>query len=286
MWSNPQKMAETSQKYWEAQGQLWQHAMQKWMGEEPEAILPELPAEGKRFSHPEWSENAVFEFIKQSYLLTSDWIQSTVHDADMSPQDRKKADFYARNFVEAISPVNFAALNPEVLEATSAENGRNLVRGLKMMLEDMERGKGKLLIRQTDMDAFEVGKNLAMTEGKVIWQNNILQLIQYAPSTDKVYSKPLLMIPPWINKYYILDLNEKKSMMKWLVERGYTVFVISWVNPDEAQRDETWSSYMQGVSDVIDRVLLETGQRQAHLASYCIGGTMAATLTAAMNRYN
>ncbi len=287
LWSDPQKLAESTQTYWAAQGHLWQHAMLKWMGGEEAAAeveMPDLPAEGKRFKHEEWSENALFEYIKQSYLLTSGWVQKTVHDADMAPKDRKKAEFYARNFVEAMSPANFAALNPEVLEATAEEKGQNLVRGLKMMLEDMERGKGKLLIRQTDMDAFEVGRNMAMTKGKVIWQNNILQLIQYSPLTEEVYSKPLLMIPPWINKYYVLDLNEKKSMMKWLVEQGYTVFIISWVNPDEAQKDETWASYMQGASDAIDRVLAETGQKQAHIASYCIGGTMAASLTAALNR--
>lgn len=287
IWSDPQKLAESTQKYWQAQGQIWQHTMKKMMGGEEAAAeveLPELPAEGKRFKHEEWSKNALFEHIKLSYLLTSDWVQNTVHEADLDPKTRKKTEFYARNFVEAMSSTNFAVLNPEVLEATAAEKGQNLVRGLKMMLEDMERGKGKLLIRQTDMDAFEVGRNLATTEGQVIWQNNILQLIQYSPSTDEVYSKPLLMIPPWINKYYVLDLNEKKSMVKWLVSQGYTVFIISWVNPDEAQKDETWASYLQGASDAIDRVLAETGQKQTHVASYCIGGTMAATLTAALNR--
>ncbi len=273
LWSAPQKLAESTRDYWEAQGHLWQHAMLKWMGGDEAAAavtMPDLPPEGKRFT--------------QSYLLASGRVQNTVNEADMDPKDRKKAAFYARNFVEAMHPANFAALNPEMLEVTVAEKGQNLVRGLKMMLEDMERGKGKLLIRQTDMDAFEVGCNMAMTKGKVIWQNNILQLIQYAPLTDEVYSKPLLMIPPWINKYYVLDLNEKKSMMKWLVSRGYTVFIISWVNPDEAQKDETWQSYLQGASAAIDRVLAETGQKQTHVASYCIGGTTAATLTAALNR--
>nr|AIU99577.1 PHA synthase [uncultured bacterium] len=287
LWADPQKLMESSQKYWEAQGQIWQHSMMKLMGggdAGDDAEMPDLPAEGKRFKHDDWSENAVFEYIKQSYLLTSDWVQNTVHDADLSPKDRKKTEFYARTFVEAMSPTNFAALNPEVLEATAEEKGQNLVRGLEMMLEDMQRGKGKLLIRRTDMDAFEVGRNMAMTEGKVIWQNNILQLIQYSPTTDEVYSKPLLMIPPWINKFYVLDLNEKKSMMKWLVAQGYTVFIISWVNPNEAQKDETWGSYLQGASDAIDRVLAKTGQKQTHISSYCIGGTMAATLTASLNR--
>ncbi|MGE4611767.1 MAG: class I poly(R)-hydroxyalkanoic acid synthase [Paracoccaceae bacterium] len=285
--SDPQKLMESAQNYWAAQAQIWQHSMLKLMGDDQAAeavAMPDLPAEGRRFKHDDWSQNAAFEYIKQSYLLASGWLQDTVHEADMAPKDRKKADFYARNFVEALNPANFAALNPEVLEATTEEKGQNLVRGLKMMLEDMERGKGKLLIRQTDMDAFEVGGNMAMTEGKVIWQSNIMQLIQYSPLTEEVYSKPLLMIPPWINKYYVLDLNKKKSMMKWLVEQGYTVFIISWVNPDEAQKDETWGSYMHGVSEAMDAVLIETDQKQVHLASYCIGGSLTATLTAALSR--
>ncbi|MEO1918529.1 MAG: alpha/beta fold hydrolase, partial [Paracoccaceae bacterium] len=285
--SDPQKLMESAQNYWAAQAQIWQHSMLKLMGDDQAAeavAMPDLPAEGRRFKHDDWSQNAAFECIKQSYLLASGWLQGTVHEADMTPKDRKKADFYARNFVEAMHPANFAALNPEVLEATIEEKGQNLMRGLKMMLEDMERGKGKLLIRQTDMDAFEVGGNMAMTEGKVIWQSNIMQLIQYSPLTEEVYSKPLLMIPPWINKYYVLDLNEKKSMMKWLVEQGYTVFIISWVNPDEAQKGETWGSYMQGVSEAMDAVLIETDQKQVHLASYCIGGSLTATLTAALSR--
>lgn len=283
LWSDPEKVAQSTLQFWQTQGALWQHAFGKMSGGE-ETPLPHIPPEGKRFKHADWSENAAFEYIKQSYLLTSEWIQDTVQSADMEPNDRKKAAFHARNFVEAMSPANFAALNPEVLAATSAERGENLVRGLKMMLEDMERGKGQLLIRQTDMNAFEVGRNMAMTEGEVIWQNNILQLIQYAPLTDKVHAKPLLMIPPWINKYYILDLNPKKSLMKWLVEQGYSVFIISWVNPSTAQKDETWGSYMQGVSDAIDVILAETGQKQTHLASYCIGGTLTGTLLARMGK--
>lgn len=285
LWSDPQKLADMTVQYWQAQNALWQHAMLKWMGGEEAAGtvgMPELPPESKRFAYKDWSENALFEYIKQSYLLASEYVQDAVEAAPMDPKERKKAAFYTRNFVEAMNPANFAALNPEVLETTFAEKGENLVRGFKMMLEDIERGKGKLLIRQTDMNAFKVGRDMALTEGAVIWQNNIMQLIQYAPATEQVHAKPLLMIPPWINKYYVLDLNPKKSMMKWLVEQGYTVFIISWVNPDEHQKDETWGSYMQGVSDAIDVVLKETGQKQVNLASYCIGGTLTGTILAKM----
>jgi polyhydroxyalkanoate synthase len=199
----------------------------------------------------------------------------------MDPRERRRAALYIRNYVEALNPANFFALNPEVLEATVNEKGENLVRGLKMMLADLERGKGKLLIRQTDMDAFEVGRNIAVTPGSVIWQNDILQLIQYAPATEEVHAKPLLIIPPWINKYYVLDLNEKKSMVKWLLAQGYTVFMVSWVNPDESHAGKTWEDYMlHGASAAIDVALAETGQSSINVASYCVGGTLTGTLMA------
>lgn len=285
LWSDPERLAQQTMQYWQAQNALWQHAMLKWTGGDAEAVeMPDLPSGGKRFAHEGWSQNALFEYIKQSYLLTADWVQGTVADAPMGDKDRRRAAFYARNFIEAMNPANCAMLNPEVLETTMAEKGENLVRGFQMMLEDMERGKGRLLIRQTDMDAFQLGRDMALTDGAVIWQNNILQLIQYAPVTETVHARPLLMIPPWINKYYILDLNPKKSLMKWLVEQGYTVFIISWVNPSEAQKAETWGSYMQGVSDAIDVVLKETGQKQLNLAGYCIGGTLTGTVLAKMGR--
>lgn len=289
MLDNPKQVADMTINYWSAQNTLWQNSMLKWLGAKDAAEAPQVPymqKADKRFAHKEWSENALFEYVKQSYLLTSGWIQDTVGSVgDMDPKERKKAAFYTRQFVEALNPANFFALNPEVLEATVNQKGENLVRGLKMMLADLERGKGKLIIRQTDMDAFEVGRNTAVTPGSVIWQNNILQLIQYAPTTEKVYARPLLFIPPWINKYYVLDLNPKKSMVKWLVDRGYTVFMLSWVNPDERQAGETWESYMfDGASAAIDKALEETGQKSLNVASYCVGGTLAGTLLAHMGK--
>ncbi len=285
---HPQEMATATLEYWSDQMELWRASSLKALGADnpPEPQLSHLAPAGKRFSHKEWSENAVFEYIKQSYLLTSGWLTDTVHSLpEMDPRERKKAEFYTRNFVEAMNPANFFALNPEVLEATLSEKGENLVRGLKMMLADIERGKGQLLIRQTDMDAFEVGRDMAVTKGKVVWQNDILQLIQYAPTTEKVYRVPLLIIPPWINKFYILDLNPKKSMVRWLVDQGHTVFVISWVNPDTRQKDETWDSYLQdGALAAIDKVLEECGTKTTHIASYCIGGTMAGSLMAYLGK--
>jgi polyhydroxyalkanoate synthase subunit PhaC len=285
MWDNPRQVADVTIDYWAAQQALWQKSMLKWLGAKDDAEAIELPHQlkaDKRFAHKEWTENALFEYLKENYLLTSGWVQNTVASVgEMDPKERKKAALYTRNYVEALNPANFFALNPEVLETTVNERGENLVRGLKMMLADLERGKGKLLIRQTDMDAFEVGRNIAVTPGQVIWQNDILQLIQYRPSTEQVYEKPLLMVPPWINKYYILDLNEKKSMVKWLLAQGYTVFMVSWVNPDERHKDRTWEDYMvEGASAAIDVALKETGQKSLNLASYCVGGTLTGTLMA------
>jgi len=282
LWSSPEDLARASQEYWLAQQGLWLKTLVRWNGAEP----PEPDGRGgKRFAHKGWSENALFDYIKNAYLFTSDWMQQQVADADdLSDAERKKLAFYTRNYVESIHPANFFALNPEVLEATAEQNGENLVRGLKMMLEDIERGDGKLLIRQTDMDAFEVGRDMAVTPGKVIWQNNVMQLIQYAPVTEQTYAKPLLFVPPWINKYYILDLNQKKSLMKYLVGQGYTVFIISWVNPDENQRNESWDSYSQAVLDAVDVVLKETGQKSLNIGGYCVGGTLLGPLLAYLGK--
>ncbi len=285
MWDNPKQVADMTIEFWSAQQKLWQNSMLKWLGAkdvEEDLQLPHMLKADKRFSHKEWSENALFDYLKQSYLLTSGFIQDSVNNVgEMDPKERRKAAFYTRYFVEALNPANFFALNPEVLEATVEQKGENLVRGLKMMLADLERGKGKLLIRQTDMDAFEVGHNTAVTEGSVIFQNDLIQLIQYAPLTEKVHTRPLLIIPPWINKYYILDLNPKKSMVKWLVEQGFTVFVISWVNPDQRHGSKTWEDYMfEGGLTAIDKALEETGQKSLNVVSYCVGGTMAGTLMA------
>ncbi|MBA3324236.1 MAG: class I poly(R)-hydroxyalkanoic acid synthase, partial [Rhodobacteraceae bacterium] len=289
MWDNPKQVADMTLEYWAAQNALWQQSMLKWLGAkdvgEP-LDLPHMAKPDKRFAHKEWSENAVFDYLKQSYLLTSGFLQDTVGAVgEMDPKERRKAAFLTRNFVEAMNPANFFALNPEVLEATVEQRGENLVRGLRMMLEDLDRGKGKLLIRQTDMDAFEVGRNTAVSPGAVVWQNDILQLIQYAPATGKVFAKPLLIIPPWINKYYVLDLNPRKSLVKWLVDQGHTVFMISWVNPDERHAGQTWESYLfEGAVAAIDKALEETGQKSLHVASYCIGGTLAGTMLAHMGR--
>ena len=288
MMMHPEALMKASVDYWTKQMAIWQAATAKLMGGDADAAdVPNLPVGGRRFSHPQWSENALFEYLKRSYLLAAQWTQSVVQEAeaDLDVQDKKKIDLITRNFVEALNPANFYALNPEVLEATMSENGANLVRGAEMLLEDMKRGKGEVLIRQTDMEAFEVGRNMAVTPGKVVFRNEIFELIQYSPTTEKVHETPLLVIPPWINKYYVLDLNQKKSMMKWLVAQGHTVFIMSWVNPSAAQKAENWDSYMaKGPLTAIDKVIEETGVTGVNIASYCIGGTMTGSMMARLSR--
>lgn len=285
MLNNPRDLAEKSLELWLQQAELWRRTMMGWMGAEKAEPMVE-PARGdKRFADAEWSENQVFDYMKQTYLLTSRWAQDVAHNiGDMPERDRRRLDFHMRNIVEAMSPSNFAATNPAVLRATMAEKGANLVRGVEAMAKDVARGKGKLIISQTDMNAFRVGENMALTEGAVVWRNSVLELIQYAPKTEKTWARPLLFVPPWINKYYVLDLNPKKSMMQWLVEQGHSVFIISWVNPTAAQKDETWDSYMSAIMEAIDKILEETGQKQLNIGSYCIGATMTGTMLAHMAR--
>ncbi|SDX74553.1 polyhydroxyalkanoate synthase [Albimonas donghaensis] len=284
--NHPQQVAERSMQLWANQAELWRRATSQWFGTEPPADPVAAPARGdKRFKHDSWSRDRVFDYIKQSYLLTASYLENVADDVgeDLAPRDRKKIGFLMRQWIEAMSPSNFAATNPEVIEATLAQKGDNLVRGLRMMAEDLERGKGTLIIRQTDMKAFKVGRDMAVTPGKVVFENDILQLLQYAPATEQVHQTPILFIPPWINKYYILDLNAQKSMVKWMTEQGFTVFLISWVNPDERHRDHTWESYLvEGAMTAIEKVLEETGEKTLNLSAYCIGGTLTATMLAIM----
>ncbi len=262
---------------------LWQHTARRVLGEElPDLISPDRG--DRRFKHVDWDENQFFDFIKQSYLINASWLEETVNQMKGLDDDtRQKARFFAKQVSDAFSPSNFLFTNPEVIQATLAENGENLVRGLDHFLEDLERGEGQLAITQTDMSAFEVGRNIAITPGKIVYQNDLMQLIQYVPITEQVYKTPLLIMPPWINKYYILDLNEKKSFVKWLLDKGYSVFVVSWVNPDSTLSQKTFEDYMrQGIFDALDAVAAATGERNVNAVGYCIGGTLLASTLAYM----
>ncbi|GMP01864.1 MULTISPECIES: PHA/PHB synthase family protein [Bradyrhizobium] len=260
---------------------LWGSAVRRMAGQDAAPAIAPSPRD-KRFADPEWKSNQFFDFVMQLYLLTTRWAQELVRDAEgLDPQTRRKAEFYVQQVINAISPSNFVLTNPEVLRETVASSGENLARGLKMLAEDIAAGKGMLKIRQSNPDNLVVGVNMATTPGKVIYQNEMMQLIQYSPTTETVLRTPLLIVPPWINKFYILDLKPEKSYIKWCVDQGITVFVISWVNPDKRLGNKSWEDYMKEgpltAMDVIERV---TGEMKVHTAGYCVGGTMLATTLA------
>jgi polyhydroxyalkanoate synthase len=262
---------------------LWAHSAKRLAGEgSPPVAVPE--ARDKRFNDPEWSNNQFFDFLKQAYLLTVQWANRLVEDAEgLDPLTRQKAEFYIRQIINAVAPSNFVLTNPELLRDTLSSNAHNLARGMHMLAEDIVAGGGDLRIRQTDTSSFEVGRNLAVTPGKVIFKNDLMQLIQYAPATEKVLKRPVLIVPPWINKFYVLDLTPDKSFIKWCVDQGLTVFVISWVNPDAHLARKTFEHYMrEGPLASLDAIKKATGESKVHTVGYCVGGTLLAVTLAHM----
>jgi polyhydroxyalkanoate synthase len=275
--SEPQKLMEAQTQLWNSYSQLWQNAWAKALGTATEPMAS--PARNdKRFKDRDWQENTVFDFLKQFYLITANWAQDFVKNADgLDEHTRQKAKFYVEQILNAFSPSNFPISNPEILRATLASNGANLIEGLKHLEQDMATPDGRLRIKQSDMTAFELGKNIAMTPGKVVFRNDTFELIQYSPSVQRTYEIPLLIVPPWINKYYILDLNPKKSFVRWATEQGLTVFVVSWVNADEKQGRKSFSDYMrEGFLEAVQAVQDATGAEKINTIGYCIGGTMVA----------
>src|ERR1700756_5239772 len=281
--SDPQRTVELQTSLGKAYLDLWASAVRRLAGETTAPVA--TPAAGdKRFSDPEWSQNQFFDFLKQAYLLTAQWADKLVANAaDLSPHTKQKAEFYIRQITNALAPTNFVLTNPELLRETLTSNADNLVRGMHMLAEDIETGGGELKIRQSDASMFAVGRNLATTPGKVIFQNELMQLIQYAPSTPMVLKRPLLIVPPWINKFYVLDLTPEKSFIKWCVDQGITVFVISWVNPDAHLAKKSWEDYIrEGPLAALDAIKLATGKLKVHTVGYCVGGTLLAIALAAM----
>src|SRR6185295_18547768 len=225
-----------------------------------------------------------YDFLKQAYLLTVQWANHLVSDAKgLDPHTQLKAEFYLRQIANAVAPSNFVLTNPEIFRETLTSNAENLARGMHMLAEDIEAGHGDLKIRQSDTNQFEVGRNLALTPGKVVFENELMQLIQYAPATETVLKTPLLIVPPWINKFYILDLTPEKSFIKWCVEQGITVFVISWVNPDAHLAKKSFEDYVkEGPLAALDAIKQSTGEDKVHAAGYCVGGTLLAVTLAMM----
>ena len=279
--SDNDRSADLQKKIAKAYLDLWGSSVRRLAGEQAPPAIEPSPRD-KRFSDPEWKSNQFFDFVMQLYLLTTQWAQDLVRNADgLDAHTRKKAEFYVQQITNALAPSNFVLTNPEVLRETLASNGDNLVRGMKMLAEDIEAGRGTLRIRQSDPTNLVVGVNMATTPGKVIFQNDLMQLIQYAPSTESVLRTPLLIVPPWINKFYILDLKPEKSFIKWCVDQGITVFVISWVNPDKSLGAKTWEDYMkEGPLAAMDAIERATGEMKVHTMGYCVGGTLLATTLA------
>ncbi len=279
---NPVPVLTAAHRFWMDYFSLNHSSLERMFGLQSQPVIS--PQKGdRRFSHEGWEEHIAFDHIKQFYLLASRFIYSSLPvGPDQDPGMSRKMEFYTRQWVDALSPTNFVATNPAVLEETISTSGANLYRGMITLMEDFYRGKGKtLLTRMTDNSSFEVGKNIATTDGKVIYQTDLFQLIQYSPTTKEVYETPLLIVPPWINKYYILDLRQENSFIKWAVDQGHTVFLISWVNPDSSYADKTFADYMsEGVLEAIDAVRKETGSSKVNTIGYCIGGTLLASTNA------
>ncbi len=281
-WMNePQKFAAQQAKLSQDLIELWGRTYKRMIGE-PAAPLVSPRLADSRFADKDWSDNPFFDFLKQAYLITADWAEDMIEKADtVDARVRHRAEFYLNQITSALSPSNFPFTNPEVIRATLSTNAENLSRGMTQLLEDLHQSGELLRIRQTDMSAFKVGQNLAVTPGKVIYQNDIIQLIQYSPTTETVFQVPLLIIPPWINKFYILDLVPQKSFVKWLVDQGFTVFVVSWVNPDERLARKTFEDYVhEGVFAATDAVMRATGAPQINAMGYCVGGTLLSTALA------
>ncbi|HBU97051.1 PHA/PHB synthase family protein [Thalassospira lucentensis] len=280
---NPTKLVEAQMDLWQQYYMLWHNTTLRMMGEESEPVASPLRGD-RRFRDEAWENNEVFDYIKQSYLLSSQWMQNLVHDVDgLDDKTAQKVEFYTRQFADAISPTNFLMTNPEVLRTTIESGGENLLKGLQNLLGDLERGKGKLQIRMTDLDAFKIGENVATSEGSVVGRTPLMELQQYTPSTDKVAKRPLMIVPPWINKYYILDLRPENSFIKWAVDQGHTVFVLSWVNPDSELAEKSFEDYAKdGVLAALDMIEKATGESDVNAIGYCLGGTLLSSTLAYM----
>ena len=274
--SDPEKLSNSTTQFWEEQLNLWE----KWINSDPTVVKkPDIEKVDSRFRSKLW-DTWLFDYVRNAYLLTAEHLQKTVNDIDsLDERTARKVKFFTKQYVDAMSPTNFAALNPDVLKATVDSNGGNLLSGLNNLLDDLKKGKGELAIKMVDPNAFELGKDVATTDGKVVYQNELMQLIQYQPTTKSVLETPLLIIPPWINKYYILDLTPRNSFIKWAIDQGHTVFVISWVNPDARHAHKTFDDYLvEGPLAALDVIDKRCKTNTTNLVGYCLGGTLTAVL--------
>jgi len=282
MVNDPMKLMEANYELWKEHVALMQQVANDLM--KRSANENDKSSYDRRFKHEDWVSNPVFDYIRKSYLITSKWMVNTMSSIEgLSDADRKKIIFHSQLLADAFSPSNFFMTNPEAIRTMVETNGQSVLKGLQNLQRDLDPTTSQLSIMMSDPDAFELGKNIATTPGKIVFQNKLIQLIQYEPTTAKVYERPLLIAPPWINKYYILDLQPKNSFIAWAVEQGYTVFVISWVNPDSEMGSKTFEDYMQeGILEALDAVEQATGVPDVSMIGYCIGGTLLSATLAYM----
>ena len=281
--ANPQQAAQQQMNLMRDYLALWQQSVLGLMGMPATPVA--TPKKGdNRFKDPRWQDDFLFEFIKQSYLITARHVHDSVENVQgLSPTSRKKVNFFTRQFIDACAPTNFALTNPEVLSETARTHGQNLLKGLSNLLRDIDPRDGQLRVKMTDPSAFELGKNVAASPGKVVFQNEMMQLLQFSPSTAKQYKRPLVIVPPWINKYYILDLKQSNSFIKWATDQGHTVFCISWVNPDRKLAEKQFDDYMtEGLLQALDAVEKQCGVKEMNLIGYCLGGTLLGATLAYM----
>jgi polyhydroxyalkanoate synthase len=273
---DPHKIWQMQLAYWNDVSNLAQTQLQHWLVQIP------IPINDPRFNRDDWLNNPFFNQLTQHYLLASEHVNSLFEKLEYPDNNtQKRLKFFTKQYLDLLSPANFIHTNPQVIDETLKSNGKNLLHGLHHLLSDLEVGSSQLMIKMTDTDAFKIGENIAITPGKIIFRNNLMELIQYTPQTTKVNSVPLLIIPPWINKYYILDLSPHNSLVRWLVKQGITVFVISWVNPDETFAHKSLYHYMEeGPLTAISTIQKQLNVDVVNTMGFCIGGTLLSMLLA------
>ena len=289
VFADPTPIIKEQLAFWTDLGLLWQRTAMRSLFNMPAEPVIAPAKQDKRFKNAPWTENWFFDHVKQNYLLLSRYLESSVREVKgVDPHTHHKAQFYTRQLINALSPTNFVLTNPAVLDTTFETRGENLLNGVRNFVEDLERGAGRRLsLKMSDLSAFQFGENIANSPGKVVFQNELMQLIQYEPSTPMVQQRPLLIVPPWINKFYILDLKPKNSFIKWCVDQGHTVFVISWINPGAELADKGFADYLlEGPLQAIDAIEKATGESEVNVIGYCIGGTLVASTLAYMEAKN
>ncbi len=274
----PDKLMEAQSRLWAQYGQIWSGMWARSMGQAFQPVIAPSRTD-KRFKDKDWSDHAGFDALKQAYLVTSQWVREMIQSADgVDAHTKQKAAFYAENILNALSPTNNPTTNPEVLRALLSSNGENLLRGLEKLENDLNTPDGRLRITQVNKDAFKLGENIATTPGKVVYRNKLFELIQYTPQVARTHQVPLLIVPPWINKYYILDLTPQKSFVKYCLENGLTVFIVSWVNADGEGPPATFTDYVKdGFMEAVDVARIASGADKVNTIGFCIGGSLVAS---------